>query len=234
MTTILDLSSEVILKVENRTTAKTRTYQWLKEAILEIASSTELRGEFDDFESSGVPFNLTIGTREYPFSNLLQVDDYNDGTLDIRLWRDPPANTIFFRLNTMSYQEADNYYNNGMPSAWYRFGDMFGFDLIPDMPYQVQARYQKQHPFATPIEDTTVLLPTDWLDLVVLSAAEKGFIEINEYEKANAIHTLLYGDPMDQTKPGLIKTRKKRFEREAWRKELPLRIVVPRYSPRTR
>jgi hypothetical protein len=234
MATIGDLGSEVVKKVENRTSDLTRTYQWVKEALWELSSSGELRDEFDELEVLGAPFVLTPGVREYDFSNLALPNDYNDGTLDIRLWRDPPTNSIFFRLNSMSFQQADNYYNKGMPSAWYRFADMFGFDMIPEASYQVQARYQRQHPISNPIESTTVLLPNDWLDVTVLVAAHKGFIELNEYEKAEALHTILFGDPRGNGKIGVIQRRKKRFEREAWRKEQPLRVMVPRYSPRTR
>jgi hypothetical protein len=232
-TTIASLSPEVVLKCENRTTDVSRTYQWLWESLKEITSSGELRGEFDQLEQLGVPYNLTAGSREYSFSTLLLPSDYNDGTLNIRLWIDFPTNQVYRRLDMISYQEADNYANNpGKPTAWYRFADIYGFDLIPDSPYQIQARYLVQPPQASPIQNTAIVTPRDWDDVLVLMAAQKGFIELNQYEKAQALWQILHGDPRDQTRPGLIFSRKKRYQREAWRKEKPLRPYVGRYTRR--
>jgi hypothetical protein len=234
MSTIADLSGEVILKTENRTSDVSRSYQWLADALTELTSSAELRDEFDNLERLGPPFNLQPTVREYPFSTLLLPSDYNDGTLNIRLWNDPPFNSTSQRLDNISYQEGDNFSNNpGRPSAWYRFADMYGFDLIPDNSYTIQARYQMMHPLASPVQNTVVLLPRDWNDVLVLEASRIGFIELNQYEKSQAIWQELHGDPSDpRRRPGLIYRRKKRFEREAWRKEKGLKPVVGRYNRR--
>jgi hypothetical protein len=232
-TTIASLSPEVIIKTENRTTDVTRSYQWLADAVTELTSSSELRDEFDQLEQLGVQYNLQAKVREYPFSTLLLPNDYNDGTLDIRLWIDYPTNQKYIRLDSISYQEADNYSNNpGRPAAWYRFADVYGFDLIPDNPYQIQARYLIMHPLATPIQNTAILTPRDWNDVLILMASRIGFIELNQYEKSQAIYRELHGDPRDPSKPGLIYKRKKRYQREAWRKEKALRVHVGRYTHR--
>ena len=229
--TIGALASEVITKLENRTTDLTRAYQWLADAVLELTSSGELRDEFDDLEQLGPPFSLAPRVREYAFSTILNPGDYNDGTLDIRLWNNPPQNTVFQRLRRTDYQFTDNYSNNpGRPSAWYRFADNYGFDMIPDLPYQIQARYLIQHPIAAPPQNTVVQMPRPWIDVLILSAVQKGFVELNEYEKANATSQILHGDPRDPTKPGLIYKRKKRYQIEAWREVQPLRPYVGRYS----
>lgn len=233
--TIGDLASEVILKLENRTSDLKRAYQWLAESLLELTSDSKLREEFDQFEAKGPPFILSPNQREYAFSNVLNFPDYNDGTLDMIIWTDPPANTNYLRLNYTVYQFADTYSNNpGRPTAWYRFNDLFGFDLVPDMKYQIQVRYQQQYPIAQPLQNTQVLLPNNWLDVVVLIAVYRGFIELNEYEKASATYQILHGDPEKPGDPGLIYKRRKRFQREAWRQETSLRPWVGRYSYRTR
>lgn len=233
--TVGDLSSEVIVKLENRTTDVNRAYQWIVEALIELTSSAELREEFDEMESLGPQFQLTVDQREYAFSNVINTTDYNDGTLDMRIWTNPPTNSTSLRLNFTSYQFVDSYTNNpGRPSAWYRFGDLFGFDLVPDQSYTVQIRYQRQYPLACPLMNTQLLLPNDWLDVVVLCAVQRGFIELNQYEKADATHRLLHGDPKKPGDLGLIYKRKKRFQREAWRQESPLRPWVGRYSYSTR
>lgn len=233
--TIADAGQDVILKLENRTTDLSRAYCWFAEAILELTSSSELREEFDQLEVLGPTFQLIPGTREYPFSYLVDTMDYNDGTLDLRIWTDFPTNNVVLRLRFASYQEIDNYYNNpGQPTAWYRFSDIVGFDMIPNNPYTVQMRYQRQYPFTAPIEQTPWILPMDWYDVAVLIAVQRGFIELNEYEKSDAVYKILHGDPTKPGKVGLINRRKKRFQREAWRSEASLRPWVGRYSVRTR
>lgn len=233
--TIGDLSSEVIIKLENRTTDLQRAYQWIAESLLELTSSAKLREEFDQLESSGPKYLLSPTQREYAFSNFINFPDYNDGTLNMRIWTDPPANTNYLRLNDTTYQLVDTYSNNpGRPTAWYRFNDLVGFDLVPDMAYQVQMRYQRQYPIIYPLQNTQVLLPNDWLDIVVLLAVYRGFIELNEYEKGAETYKILHGDPEKPGDPGLIYKRRKRFQREAWRKEQSLRPWVGRYSYRTR
>lgn len=229
--TIADAGQDVILKLENRTTDLTRAYCWFAEAIFELTSDGELREEFDQLEILGPQFNLIPGTREYPFSYFLQTLDYNDGTLNMRIWTNPPINNTVIKLRWISYQEADNYYNNpGRPTAWYRFADLVGFDMVPDQAYTVQIRYQKQYPFMSPVEQTPWLLPNDWYDVAVLIAVQRGFIELNEYEKSQAVYQLLHGDPKKPGDVGLINRRKKRFQREAWRSEMGLRPWVGHYS----
>lgn len=234
-TSVADLAPEVIIKLENRTTDLQRTYQWLCEALIELTSSAELRGEFDQFESTGPPFTLTPGQREYAFSNLINFPDYNDGTLDLWIWTDPPGNSNRLRLNFTVYQFVDSFPNNpGRPCGWYRFNDLIGFDLVPDQSYRVQMRYQQQYPIVCPLQNTQLLLPADWHDIVVLLAVYRGFIELNEYEKANSTHQILFGDPKQPGFVGLIDKRKKRYQREAWRSEAILRPWVGRYSYSTR
>lgn len=228
---VSDLTPEVIIKLENRTTDTSRAYQWLVDGLLELTSSGELRDEFDDLERLGPTFNLTATVREYPFSTILQPGDYNEGTLDIRIWNDYPTNRVFQRLHKTDYQFTDNYSNNpGRPSAWYRYGDNYGFDLIPDKSYQIQARYLIRPPLGSPIQSTYLPIPSSWNDVLVLMAVQKGFVELNQYEKANAVYQILHGDPRDPSKPGLIYKRKKRYQIEAWREVQPLRPYIGRYS----
>jgi hypothetical protein len=90
------------------------------------------------------------------------------------------------------------------------------------------------HPLAVPVQNTVVLIPRDWFDVLILEASRIGFIELNQYEKSQAIYRELHGDMTDPRKPtpGLIYRRKKRYQREAWRKEKGLRPVVGRYNRR--
>lgn len=179
----------------------------------------------------GTQFNLTIGKQEYDFSDIIPAGEVNDATLDIMMWIDPPTNLIRRKLRATSYQEADKFQIlNATPNSWYRFGDTIGFIPVPDKTYQVQPRILRQHPFQENLlEASTILLPRNWNEILVWAAAERGFAELLEYEKAAAIHAMLHGDPKYPERPGLISGRKKRREREDWRSEKPLRPIVRRY-----
>lgn len=230
---ISDLANEVIVKVENRLQDVSRAYIWLRDAILDIASNPDYRDDFAELEVNGPPFNLSPGVQEYDEFNIVQAGDICDATLDIFLWSDPPTNKLRRKLDFTSFQDADTATNisPGLPTQWYRFGGAIGFVLKPNLAYQVQSRVLRQHPINdTEPQLTPILLPRDWHMILVHAAAEIGFIELLEYEKAAQIHQLLHGDPLHPEKPGLIYGRKKKRKRENWRTQGALRPVVRGYG----
>jgi hypothetical protein len=227
--TLCDLAQEVLIKVENRQLEQDRALAWLRDALIEISSNGTYRDDFVELEVLGVPFNLTAGIQEYDESNFLPVaTDFNIATLDIRLWQDPPFNTKSTKLNPSHYQRTDESSSApSMPSSWYRFGANIGFYPPPNLTYQTQARLLRFHPINDQDLCTTViLLPRDWNEILVLAAAERGFIELEEYEKAGQIHALLFGDPDNPIRPGIIAGRIKKRANEAWRQQKALRPVV--------
>jgi hypothetical protein len=235
--TLCDLVPEVIKKVENRTEDESRASQWLRESLIEIASDPQLRNEFDELEIEGPFFNLTAAqgvanaVQEYLFDNLIPEGDQNVATLDVMLWTDPPLNTNRIRLVETSYQDSDRISPYpGQPCKWYRFNNMIGFSPAPNQAYQVQARIYRAHPIVYTSCETTILLPQDWFEIIVYGAVMRGFIELLEYEKASKIRELLYGDPKYPDRVGLIESRKKRREKEAWRQQRALKPVVRRYG----
>jgi hypothetical protein len=232
--TICDIANCAIQKVENRTTDLVRAQEWVRDALLEITSNPDFRDEFDELETMGPVFNLTIGQQEYSFDNLFPTGDLIVATLDLLLWQDPPLNTLRKKLREANYQEIDKVLlssNLALPSSWYRFGNDFGVYPLPDQAYQVRARIYYQHPINdNDLCNTVILLPRDWLEVLCYAAAERGFIELLEYEKAAQIHTLLHGDPKEPRRPGLFYGRKKRRERENWRESAALRPVIRSYN----
>jgi len=232
---ISDLDNEVILRVENRTTDLSRADIWLRDALIEISSDPNFRDEFSELEVLGPKFNLTVGLQEYPETNLMPVGVVNVATLDIVRWADPPTNNLRQKLSWSHYQEADRsqFSVTSLPTNWYRFAGNIGFDPVPDKAYQVQMRALKFHPITdNQLNQTVILLPRDWNEILVWAAAERGFMELLEYEKAQQIHVLLYGDPKYPARPGVINGRKKKREQEAWRESSPLRPVVRTYCSR--
>lgn len=232
--TIGALVNEVIIRAENKITDATRASIWLRDALLEITSNPDFRNEFDILEEYGPKFNLTaaagnppVGVQEYPFANIVPTGDYNVATLDVLIWQDYPTNTIRRKLTQSHYQKADNFVPTfSLPTEWYRFADTIGFTPIPDKAYQIQARILRQHPINdNSLNDTVILIARDWFEILVWAAVERAFMEYLEYEKAQKIHVLIYGDPKHPDRVGLIEGRKKRREMEGFRTEVPLRPV---------
>lgn len=228
--TIQQLENEVLLRCENKTSDIGRTDIWLRDALLEITSNPDFRNEFDLLEILGPVFNLTSGTQEYDFANIVPAGDYNVATLDVLIWQDPPTNSIRRKLGQSHYQKADNFQPTlSLPTEWYRFADTIGFTPVPDKAYQIQARILRQHPINDNVlNQTQILIPREWNEILVWAAVERGFMEYLEYEKAQKVHILLYGDPKHPDRIGLIESRKKRREMEAHRTEQALRPVYRR------
>ena len=235
---ISDLVNEVILRVENRTTDTARAAVWIRDSLLEISSNPDYRDDFQELEQLGPLFNLTGGNslanaiQEYNEFNLIPTSNISNAMLDILCWIDFPANNVRRRLDVTHYQKTDKFQPVfSIPTEWYRFGGMIGFNPIPDKNYQVQARIAIQHPINdTSLPSTTILLPRDWNEILVWAAVERGFLELMEFEKANAVHGALYGDPKTPGKPGLINHAKRKREKELYRQEQRLTYVNRPYS----
>lgn len=224
---IQNLEQEVLLKAENKTSDVARADAWIRDALLEITSNPSFRNEFDQLEEYGNLFNLTAQVQEYPETSLVPVTHYNTATLDILIWQDPPTNSIRRKLGFSHYQKADNFQPTySLPTEWYRFAQNIGFTPVPDKAYQVQTRMLRQHPIdSVNLNQTPILIPNDWNEILVMAAVERGFMEYLEFEKAGAIHKLLHGDPKHPERVGLLEGRKKRREMEMWRTEGSLRPV---------
>lgn len=230
--TFASIEQEVLIRMENRTQDTSRADIWLRDALLEMTSDPQLRDEFDELEVVGPFFNLTVSQQEYAFSNIIPPGEYNTATLSILLWTNPPGNTNRIAVFATNYQDADQVTPfPGQPFKWYRYGDNIGFVPVPDQTYQVQARIYKQHPINTvSLPATVVLIADDWREMLILAAVMRGFIELNEFEKASKLKVLLYGDPKKPDEPGLMYKRKKRRDKEMWRRQQSLSPRVRRYS----
>lgn len=227
MSIINDLVTEVLYRSGNKTTDTARAVIWLRDALIEITSNPGFRNEFDQLEVYGVKYNLIARQQEYAFSTIVSSGDYNLATLDLLIWLDPPTNTIRRQLAPSHYQKADNFVPSySLPTEWYRFGDNYGLTPIPDKTYQVQPRLLRAHPISATVSQTTILLPSDWNEILIWAAVERAFMEYLEFEKAVQIRTLLYGDPKHPERPGLTEGRKKRRELEAHRVSEPLRVAI--------
>ena len=231
--TIGDLVPEVLIRVENRTTDTTRAAVWIRDALLEISSDPDFRDDFLELEEWGPVFNLTGGNsmgtaiQEYSETSFIPTGEVNNATLDILIWLDyPPANNRR-KLDVSHYQKTDKFQQvYSIPTEWYHFGAFIGFNPVPNLNYQVQARICKQHPINDVVLSATqILLPRDWNEVLIWASVQRGFQELMEYEKASAIHTLLYGDPKNAGEPGIIYSMKRKRRKEMYRQEQRLSLV---------
>jgi len=232
--TIDSLVPEVLIRVENRTTDTSRAQVWLRDAILEIASDPDYRDDFLELEVWGPLYNLTGGNssstavQEYLESDFVPSGDVNNATLDILIWLDFPPASNRRKLDVSHYQKTDKFQQvYSLPTEWYHFGPYIGFNPVPDLNYQVQARICRQHPFDdNSLGDTLILLPRDWNEVITWAAVQRGFMELMEFEKASAVHTLLYGDPKNIAgEPGLIYHMKRKRRKEQYRQEQRLSMI---------
>ncbi len=230
---IADLVNEVLIRTENRTTDTGRAAVWIRDALLEIASDPDYRDDFLELEEWGPLFNLTGGNspatavQEYLETSFVPGGDVNNATLDILIWLDFPPSTNRRKLDASHYQKTDKFQQvYSIPTEWYHFGPYIGFNPVPNLNYQVQARICRQHPINDNVLDQTlILLPRDWNEILIWAAVQRGFMELMEYEKASAVHTLIYGDPKNIGEPGLIYHMKRKRRKEQYRQEQRLSLI---------
>ena len=226
--TIQNLEGEVLIRCENRTTDTTRADIWIRDALLEISGNPDYRDDFPELEVFGPVFNLTANTQEYAETSFINNSDEPMIVLaDMLLWIDFPANTVRRKLDVSHYQKTDKFTPIfSLPTEWYRFGSNIGFNPVPDKAYQTQARLIKMHPINDAnLNQTTILLPRDWNEILIWAAVQRGFMELLEFEKADKVHKLLYGDPDNKAQPGLIFSLKRKRRKEQWRQESRLQLV---------
>ncbi|SRR6266496_4158224 len=131
-----------------------------------------------------------------------------------------------------------SYKNNGII--------LVGF--LPDNPYPTQLTYQKQHKFnisysdilqsinnsqlANQLSSTEIMMPDDWMEIIILAAAEKACYDIGMNEIGQSYHQQLYGykDKRGNDMPGIITVRITQQDRQASFNERQLRPVVRRYT----
>jgi len=239
--TFADLEPEIIRKLENDTSAASDIDRWLRDSLIEIAGNPDYRDSFPELEEFGPLYNLTGGpvgvtVQEYPEGDFIPDGDFLIKTLDFMIWIDYPTNSKRRQLDPTQFQDTDKYQSYpSLPVQWYRFGLNIGFQPPPDQNYQVQARIMRRHPitdyFNTEgiLNTTVILLPAEWYEVLEWAAAMRGYMEKLNYQRANEIKLMLWGDPAHPNdNPGLIASIKTKRRSEAWLVQQPLRPIIRR------
>jgi hypothetical protein len=139
----------------------------------------------------------------------------------------------------------------GLPTVYCLKGSYNNYGQIivgfmPDNPYPTQLTYQRQHPFKCTYEQvlqsignpslinqvgaSDIYMPDDWMEIVILAAAEKACYDIGINDIGTQYHQQLYGykDKKGNEMPGIITVRMTQQDRQTSFNERQLRPIVRR------
>jgi hypothetical protein len=223
MAIIGDSVSTVQLNLGNRSDLAARISQWLAYAYIDLGMSypfEELEASIDDM------FVPTIGTYDYPDGvraiKTISMTAFGNSQQPVKR-RDIK---IIRRYNTDA--------TTGPPSIYGTRAKQILVRPIPNQTFpftwDVWMLPAVDQTSTSTINASTVLLPLDWIEIMQYMATLRGHISLLERDKAAEIHTLLYGDPLDQTQPGLIKTKLLIHSAESYDSDYAIRPKNRAYS----
>jgi hypothetical protein len=205
--------------------------RWLYRTVLELSKDYWFQG----LQQTGPYVNLIQYQQQYDPSFFTQTEDaeldlnkivsffmyYAPGLLGSQLPGN--GNNPGVQLRYREIASAENTMAiTSFPSYWSRWNGQIFISPNPQAGYLVFMRYQKQHPFADPLDGTQViLLDDDWQDIIEYCAAYRAALSIRLLDVAQNIHQILYGDPIFQVSggtkgnPGLIFRRVSQYERDS-------------------
>lgn len=222
MATIGDQVATVQLMLGNRSDLAARISQWLAFGYLDLGMSypfEELESSTDDFFQAG------IGTYDYPVTaRAIKTISMTIGQAQQPIKRRDIK--IIRRYNVSNQQ--------GPPSIYGTRAKQILVRPIPDKTYpfiwDTWDLPQVDQTSTATINATNLLLPLDWIEILQYMAALRGHIALLERDKAQEIHTLLYGDPTDVVQPGLIKTKLLIHSAESYDSDYAIRPKIRAYA----
>jgi len=250
--TIQDLITEVQGWLQNRqdasesqTNATMRPSFWLKRALQELTANYE----FEELKVSGPVVNIgpNLGFEgsnyAYQVSYFLNPGDDVTLTFDPVIFLSPAqaqqagiatstANVVGYSMDFVDMKAIQPllFIPGGVPFKYCRHGNQLLFGTQPGSIYQVYLPYQVRHPFDDDnLTSSPVLLPSDWHEIAVIAAAERGAVKLRWNDQSSYLHNILYGDPEDPEKPGLIAKHLLQPERDRRLSPMMLQVGYSRY-----
>lgn len=200
MATIDDRVTRVQFLLGNRTDIDERIIEWLGDAYLDLGMSVP----FDELEDTADDVFI-VGTTEYTYpetaravkalTGFVNNNPYPLYKRDIRVIERFPSSTASVK---------------GVPAIWAPFNDSIVVRPSPNLAYPFVWKFWAKPVLDDPVEDTVLLMPDDWLEIVDYMAAYRGHMALDEAEKARAISVLLHGDTRHPDEVGLIKAKLRR------------------------
>lgn len=195
--------AQVRPKLGNRTDIDDRITQWLMEAYREISMGYDLEtleATVQNTMVSGIDtYAYPVGARAIKSLMFMNgVSPVIPTLKDIRVVRR-------YQINTF-----------GVPAIWGPFGSNFMVRPTPNQAFPMTIDYWVMPTIVTTstatINATQIQLPQDWLDIFTYLATEKGHQELQEMDKSQQVHQLIFGDPNPSKGfPGMIKERINRY-----------------------
>lgn len=119
----------------------------------------------------------------------------------------------------------------GVPSIWAPYNSQIHLRQVPNDGYPMTIDYwRKVQVDSEDINGTVIEVPDDWIEIVDYAAQIRGYIDLQQPDRAGAIRTLLYGNPKFPDKPGLIKQRLTRIQSEYAGASYGVRPRLVRYT----
>ncbi len=220
--TIGDLVPKVKLKLGGRTDINARITEWLMDAYREIAMAYD----FETLETSTSDI-CSPGSDTYlypPQARALKSVVLMNGSTPVPIRK---KNIQVVRR----YQTG----NPGLPALWAPFGNSYILRPAPNKGYPILLDFWRKPDFGDETEATVnavlVELPDDWIEILKLSATERGHAGLIEFDKSQAIHQVLHGDPdPNKGNPGLLKQHGSRNNAENQISDYGFRPRIRRYT----
>lgn len=252
--TVNDLIPEVQGWLQNRSDVNEqqanptmRPSHWLKRALQEMTANYE----YEELKVTGPSKSIGPGlgyrgsNYAYPVSYFLNQGDDVTLTFDPVIFLTPGQaqqvglpvtssgnNGSVYSMDYMSEKSIQTilFVPGGIPFKYTRHGNQFWFGTQPSSVYQVYLPYQLRHPFIEPnLIASPVMIPSDWHEVAVIAAAERGAVKLRWNDQSTYLHNILYGDPENPEKLGLVAQHLQQPERDRRLSPMTLQIGYDRY-----
>lgn len=223
MAIIGDSVTTVQLNLGNRADLASRISYWLAKAYIDLGMS--------------YPFEELEASIDDNFLPSIDVYDYPDGARAIKTLSMQVAPNSVQPVKRRDIKVIRRYTTQqiqGPPSIYGTRAKQILVRPVPDKQYvftwDLWMLPEVDQTSAVTVNASTVLLPLDWIEIMEYMATLRGHIALLERDKASEIHQLLYGDPTDQTQPGLIKTKLLIHSAESYDSDFAIRPKIKEYS----
>jgi hypothetical protein len=207
MSTIADLEGDVMFALGGRTDLQDRIRVWLRDAYIEIGSNYP----FETLEESDQ--DLTVGgvdTYDYP-ATCRAIE-----CLTLVMSQGQTIPLLKRSMRVLRRYPGPSTNMRGTPCIWAPFGRSFLLRPVPDTSYVIVEDFWVKPEIADPVEETELLVPDDWLEVITIAATIRGHLKLIERDKARELQMALHGDPRHPDEnPGIIKTKLRRNQAEA-------------------
>lgn len=226
MAQIKDLVEGIQSKLAGRTDVPAKAPRWIQSAIRELSENYP----FIELETSGAEAQLVAGERQVPVENFVTPGQFPTDIKFFELFIDYPANTRSVAIHLREPGVVIPLSRiPGLPKFCCRYGANILFGFCPDKAYKVIMYYQKRHEFAPALEETEILMPPDWLEILEYAAAEKGATELRLPDYVTMYHQLLHGDPQNAAEIGLLKAKVSQHAKDKAKNVGQIGITVSQY-----